>query len=98
MTAVAPPNLVPLPITVGLAVFAGILSLAGFIFLPPDARPLSTILTVFAVYVLAVPLAFVLGGWVMRQVNGDAIHWRNALSLGLLVSVVAILWKMGTGV
>lgn len=97
MSNASAPSLVPAYLTIGLGVFAVILSLAGFVFLPAEARPVSTIAIVFAVYVIALPAAFLLGGWLMRYVTGDQVHWRNALSLGFLVSCVAMLWKMGTG-
>jgi hypothetical protein len=89
---------VPKSITIGLMVFSVVLSLAGFVLLPVDERPLSVIAIVFGVYVLLIPLAFVIGSQIMARVTKDQIDWFNALSLGYLVSCVAMLWKMGTGV
>lgn len=91
-------NMVPMGITIGLALFAIALSLGSFIPLPPEDRPLTLIAIVFGLHVLVVPAAFVLGGWIMRCVHGDQIAWRNSLSLGLLTSCIWMLWKMGTGV
>ncbi len=65
----------------------------------PDAeRSLSLMGLVFLIHVIAIPMGFVIGGWVMHQVNGDHINWRNSVSLGLLISCVWMLWKMGSGV
>lgn len=89
-------TLVPAGITVGLAVFAVVLSLGSFIPMPAAERSMALIAVVFAVHVLIIPSGFVLGGWLMRKVNGDQIAWRNSLSLGLLISCVWMLWKMGS--
>lgn len=91
------PNLVPLPITLGLGLFVLLFSLGSFIPLPPEDRPLSLIGVVVLVHLIAVPLLFLVGAWVMNAVNSDRIHWRNALSLGWLIAGVWILWKMGAG-
>ncbi len=91
------PSLVPLPITLGLGLFVLLFSLASFIPLPPQDRPWSLIGVVVLVHVVAVPLLFLLGALVMNKVNGERIHWRNALSLGWLIAGVWILWKMGAG-
>lgn len=91
------PTQVPVGITVGLAVFAVVLSLGSFIPMPAAERSIALIALVFLVHVIVIPASFVLGGWVMSKVNGDQIHWRNSLSLGLLISGVWMLWKMGSG-
>lgn len=92
----SPSTLVPAGITVGLAVFAVVLSLGSFIPMPAAERSIGLIALVFAVHVLIIPSAFVLGGWVMAKVTNDQIAWRNSLSLGLLISCVWMLWKMGS--
>lgn len=88
---------VPTGITIGLLLFSIVLSLGSFIPLPAQDRPWSLVALVFSVHVLLIPLGFVLGGWLTRKINGDAIDWRNSLSLGLLISCVWMLWKMGAG-
>ncbi|MEC7119776.1 MAG: hypothetical protein VXW65_07730 [Pseudomonadota bacterium] len=90
-------NLVPLPITVGLAVFVLVFSLGGFVPLPPEDRPLSLIALVLLVHLVIVPLLFLLGAWALNTFKGERVHWRNALSLGWLIAGVWILWKMGAG-
>lgn len=91
------PNLVPLPITIGLGIFVLGFSLGSFIPLPPEDRPVSLIGLVVLVHAVVVPLLFVLGGWLLNKLKGERVHWRNALSLGWLIAGVWILWKMGAG-
>lgn len=90
-------TLVPAGITMGLAVFAVVLSLGSFIPMPAAERSIALIALVFLIHVIAIPASFVAGGWLMRKLSGDAIAWRNSLSLGLLISCVSMLWKMGSG-
>ncbi len=96
-SATPTPNLVPLPMTIGLGLFVLAFSLGSFIPLPPQDRPLSLIGLVVLVHLLVVPLLFLIGAWLMNTFKGDGIHWRNALSLGWLIAGVWILWKMGAG-
>lgn len=97
-TAAAVPVLVPKGITLGLLAAAVVLSLGSFIPQPPENQGPALIALVFGMHVLAIPLAAIVYAGVMNRVTGDNIHWRNAATLGLLLSCVWMLWKMGTGV
>ncbi len=92
------PVLVPKGITVGLLLAAVALSLGSFIPQPPENRGLGLMALVFGLHVLAIPLGAIVYAQVMNRITGDNIHWRNAATLGLLLSCVWMLWKMGTGV
>ncbi len=93
-------SLVPKGITIGLAVFALVLSLAGYAFRLLIGEDVSAVLLHAAVvvpaFVIGVPLLFWLGSRLMNKVRGMNIETRNALSLGWLTSCVAMLWLMGT--
>ena len=95
-----PPSLVPKGITIGLAIFALILSLAGYGFrLLAGHEPAEVLLhaaVLVPVFVLGIPLLFWLGSRVLNKVKGMHIETRNAISLGLLTSCVSLLWIMGT--
>lgn len=94
------PSLVPKRITIGLGVFAFILSLAGYGFRLLAGHDLKEVLLHAAVlvpaFVLGIPLLFWLGSKVMNKVKGMNIEARNAITLGLLTSCVSLLWLMGT--
>ncbi len=92
------PVLVPKGISLGLLLAAVALSLGSFIPQPPENRGLGLMALVFGLHVLAIPLAAIGYAQVMNRLTGDNIHWRNAATLGLLLSCVWMLWKMGTGV
>lgn len=91
--------LVPTGVTIGLAVFAVILALAGFGFRlaigEKFADILPNILLTTGIFWFAVPAFFVVGSKVLDKFSGKPpIHWRNALTLGLLFSCVSMLWLM----
>lgn len=91
--------LVPKGVTIGLAAFAVILALAGFGFRlaigEKFADILPNILLTTGIFWLAVPAFFVIGSKVLDKFSGKPpIHWRNALTLGLLFSCVSMLWLM----
>lgn len=93
-------SLVPKGITIGLAVFALVLSLAGYGFRLMIGDDPSNVLRHAAVvvpaFVLGIPLLFWLGSRLMNKVRGMNIETRNALSLGWLTACVSMLWLMGT--
>ena len=93
------PSLVPKGLTIGLAIFAVLLGLAGFGFRLMFGDSFSSILpslvSTIAIFWLGIPLAFVMGSKVLNRYSGRApIQNRNALTLGLLFSCVAMLWMM----
>ncbi|MDO5770247.1 MAG: hypothetical protein Q4P13_12150 [Psychrobacter sp.] len=94
------PSLVPKGITIGLAFFALTLSLSGYGFRLAVGEELSAVLRHAAMlvpaFVIGIPLLFWLGSLVMNKVTGSSIQRRNAITLGLLTSSVAMLWLMGT--
>ncbi|MGP5541233.1 hypothetical protein ACTXMH_01545 [Psychrobacter celer] len=93
-------SLVPKGITIGLAVFALVLSLAGYGFRLMLGEDVETVLRHAAVivpaFVLGIPLFFWLGSRLLNKVKGMHIETRNALTLGWLTACVAMLWLMGT--
>lgn len=93
-------SLVPKNITIGLAVFSLVLSLAGYGFRLMIGDDVNTVLRHAAVivpsFVIGVPLFFWVGSRVVNKVKGLHIETRNALTLGWLTSCVAMLWLMGT--
>ncbi len=94
-----PRSLVPKSITIGLAVFALVLSLAGYGFRLMIGDDVGTVLRHAAVvvpaFVLGIPLFFWLGSRLLNKVKGMHIETRNALTLGWLTACVAMLWLMG---
>ena len=93
------PSVVPKGLTIGLAIFAVLLGLAGFGFRLMFGDSLSSMLpslvSTIAIFWLGIPLAFVVGSQVLNRYSGRApIQNRNALTLGLLFSCVAMLWMM----
>lgn len=93
------PSLVPKGLTLGLAIFAVLLGLAGFGFRLMFGDTLSSILPslmmTIAVFWVGIPLGFVLGAKILNRYSGrPPIQNRNALTLGLLFSCVAMLWMM----
>ena len=95
-----PRSLVPKGITIGLAVFALILSLAGYIFRLIAGHDTTEVLLHAAVlipaFVLGIPLLFWLGSRLFNKLNGTRIESWNAISLGYLTSCISLLWLMGT--
>lgn len=93
------PSLVPIGVTYGLAAFAVVLALAGYGFRLALGetfdvlwRPMLLTLLEFCVLL---PVGFMVGAWVMNRISGRApIQMRNAATLGLLFSCVAMLWLM----
>lgn len=93
-------SLVPKNITIGLAVFSLVLSLAGYGFRLMIGDDVGSVLRHAAVivpaFVLGIPLFFWVGSRVVNKVKGLHIETRNALTLGWLTACVAMLWLMGT--
>lgn len=93
-------SLVPKGITIGLAVFALVLSLAGYGFRLMVGDDVGTVLRHAAVivpaFMLGIPLFFWLGSRILNKVKGLHIESWNAISLGYLTSCISMLWLMGT--
>lgn len=93
-------SLVPKGITIGLAVFALVLSLAGYGFRLMVGDNVGEVLSHAAVvvpaFVIGIPLLFWLGSRVFNKLQGTHIESWNAISLGYLTSCISLLWLMGT--
>ena len=93
-------SLVPKGITIGLAVFALVLSLAGYGFRLMVGDDVGEVLRHAAVivpsFVLGIPLLFWVGSRIFNKVKGMHIESWNAISLGYLTSCISMLWLMGT--
>ncbi len=93
-------SLVPKGITIGLAVFALILSLAGYGFRLMVGDDTGEVLRHAAVivpaFMLGIPLFFWVGSRILNKVKGMHIESWNAISLGYLTSCISMLWLMGT--
>ena len=93
-------SLVPRGITVGLAMFALVLSLAGYGFRLMVGDNVETVLRHAAVivpaFMLGIPLFFWVGSRILNKVKGLHIESWNAISLGYLTSCISMLWLMGT--
>ena len=93
-------SLVPKWITIGLAIFALVLSLAGYGFRLMIGDDVGVVLrhaaVVIPTFVLGIPLFFWLGSRVLNKVKGLHIETRNALTLGWLTACVSMLWLMGS--
>ena len=92
-------SLVPKGLTIGLAIFAVILGLAGFVFRlafgETFSQVLPSLLLTVSIFWVGIPLFFVVGSKVLNRYSGKApIQVRNALTLGLLFTCVAMLWFM----
>lgn len=93
-------SLVPKGITIGLAVFALVLSLAGYGFRLIVGDDTGEVLRHAAIivpaFMLGIPLFFWLGSKILNKVKGMHIESWNAISLGYLTSCISMLWLMGT--
>ncbi len=93
-------SLVPKGITIGLAMFALILSLAGYGFRLMVGDDTGEVLRHAAVivpaFMLGIPLFFWAGSRILNKVKGMDIESWNAISLGYLTSCISMLWLMGT--
>ena len=93
-------SLVPKGITIGLAVFALVLSLAGYGFRLMVGDNTGEVLRHAAIivpaFMLGIPLFFWLGSKILNKVKGMHIESWNAISLGYLTSCISMLWLMGT--
>ena len=92
-------SLVPKGVTIGLAIFAIVLTLAGFVFRLALGETLSAILPnvliTTLVFWVGIPLFFVAGAKIVnRFTHRPPIQTRNALTLGLLSTCVTMLWLM----
>ena len=94
------PSLVPKGVTIGLAVFSFILSIAGYIFRLIAGDDVMAVLShaviLVPIFVVGFPLLFWLGALVLNKLKKSNIQRRNALTLGWLLSCVTMLWLMGS--
>lgn len=92
-------GVVPLGFTIGLCLATLILSGAGYGFrLMFDDEPSAVLrhaLVVMPVFVIGIPLLTWLGSFGLNKLGKTAIHPRNALTFGWLLSTVALLSIMG---
>ena len=95
-----PRSLVPKGITIGMAAFALVLSLAGYGFrlLVGDdvAEVLRHAAVIVPAFMLGIPLLFWIGSRIFNKVKGTHIQGWNAISVGYLTSCISMLWLMGT--
>lgn len=93
-------SLVPKGITIGMGVFALVLSLAGYGFRLLVGDDVQTVLRhaamIVPAFMLGIPLLFWVGSRILNKVKGLHIESWNAISLGYLTSCVSMLWLMGT--
>lgn len=91
--------LVPIGITIGLGIFALILALAGYGFRLLAGDDVKVVAchasVVVSFFVIIVPACFVVGAKLFNKLKRTNIQPRNAITLGLLISCVAILTIMG---
>ena len=94
------PSLVPKGITIGMAAFALVLSLAGYGFRLLVGDDVGEVLRHAAVivpaFMIGVPLFFWVGSRILNKFKGLHIASWNAISLGYLTSCISMLWLMGT--
>ncbi len=94
------PSLVPKGITLGLAILALILSLAGYgarmIAGHDTAEVLRHAATLVPAFIIGIPVLFWVGSRVFNKIKGTHIQGWNAISLGYLTSCISLLWLMGT--
>lgn len=94
------PSLVPKGITIGLALLALVLSLAGYgarIIAGHDtAEVLRHAATLVPAFIIGIPVLFWVGSQIFNKIKGTHIHGWNAVSLGYLTSCISLLWLMGT--
>lgn len=94
------PSLVPKGITIGLALLALVLSLAGYgarmIAGHDTAEVLRHAAVLVPAFMIGIPILFWLGSLIFNKVKGTNIQVWNAISLGYLTSCISLLWLMGT--
>lgn len=92
-------SVVPIGLTVGLMIFALLLSLAGYGFRLLAGDDLGVVVrhavVVVSFFLIVVPSGFVAGAKLLNHFKQADIQTRNAWTLGLLTSCVAILSIMG---
>ncbi len=93
-------SLVPKGITIGLAVFALVLSLAGYGFRLMVGDDVGEVIrhavVIVPAFILGIPLLFWVGSRILNKVKNMHIESWNAISLGYLTSCISMLWLMGT--
>lgn len=93
-------SVIPKGYTIGLAILAVLLSTVGYGFRLAFGEPWQQVVThavmIIPTFVLGFPLLMWLGAKVFTRITGNDVHHRNAITLGLLLSCVTMLWLMGT--
>lgn len=91
--------LVPFGVTIGLGIFAFVLSIAGYILRLMVEKDTTAVLLhaakVVPVFVLVIPALMCAGAYLLNRFNGTKIAMRNAWTLGWLLSCVGMLSIMG---
>lgn len=94
------PSLVPKGLTIGMAVLALVLSLAGYVARIIAGHDTVEVLRHAAIlvpaFIIGIPLLFWLGSRLFNKVKGVHVQSWNAISLGYLTSCISLLWLMGT--
>lgn len=92
-------GVVPMTVTVALCIASILLSGVGYVFRlalgDEPSQVLSHAAMVMSAFVIGVPLLMWLGAWLLNKMGKTCIHPRNALTLGWLLSTVALLSIMG---
>ena len=94
-----PKNLVPLGVTIGLTIFALLLTLMGYGFRLLVGDSVADVVrhaaVVLSFFLIVFPALITAGSKLMNKFTGTRIQTRNAWTLGLLLSCVMILTMMG---
>lgn len=92
-------GVVPTIITIGLGVFALLLSTAGYVFRLLFGDDTRTVLLhaakVVPFFMLILPALFCLGAYGLNRFKDEKVAWQNAWTLGWLTSCVCLLHIMG---
>lgn len=93
------PGVVPMAVTIGLCIASIVLSGAGYAFRlafgDAPAEVLRHAAVVMPAFVIGIPVLMWLGSVGLNKMGKTRIHPRNALTLGWLLSTVALLSIMG---
>lgn len=94
-----PSGVVPMAVTIGLCIASIVLSGAGYVFRlafgDAPAEVLRHAAVVMPAFIIGIPVLIWLGAMLLNKMGKAHIHPRNALTLGWLLSTVALLSIMG---
>ena len=98
-TQTTPKSLIPLGVTIGLTIFALLLTLMGYGFRLLVGDSVADVVrhaaVVLSFFLIVFPALITAGSKLMNKFTGTRIQTRNAWTLGLLLSCVMILTMMG---